>query len=499
MKKLIILLFFISTFINNTFGSEEKPNILFIAIDDAKPMFGCYGNTKVKTPNIDKLAKKATVFKNNHCQWPVCGPSRASIMTSLMPEETGVKGFKAMRFKLPDLITLPQHFKNNGYITAAAGKINDPRCVGKLNSKNPSGRTIKDGKDDILSWSIPYKSPPHAYSSPTKRSCEAPDLSDDEFVDGKILKQGLELLKTLTKSDKPFFLGVGFKKPHVPWYAPKKYWDLYKRDDFKIEEFQQLPEGGTERAWKKGSEVHNYHDVKKHYKGTAKKNGFLNQIIDEQKQKELIHSYYACVSFIDAQIGILLEELEKTGKAKNTIVVIWGDHGYHLGDHAQWGKHALMEESTHSPMIIYSPKISKEIIVDSPTGFIDVYPTLCDLANLPHPEQPKNKNNKSGRKLKGVSLLPLISGEKISVRKGIITNRAGGYAFRTERYRYIEFINKNGKINSRDLYDYKTDPQERKNLINEPKYQDIIKKLSTEMRKSPEALGCKNLLQAKSG
>jgi iduronate 2-sulfatase len=242
-----------------------EPNVLFIAIDDLKPILGCYGSAQVKSPAIDAIASQGTVFGNNHCQWAVCGPSRASIMTSLMPEETGVQGFKAMRYVLPDVITIPQHFRAHGYETAACGKINDPRCVGDLNPDKPSSRTLNGrDKDDVLSWSIPYLSPPKGYSSPNNRSNEGPDLPDSEFTDGKICEQGLALMRQVDKGDKPFFLAVGFKKPHVPWIAPKKYWDYYEREDFQIEEFQKLPLNGTKEAWRKnGTEVHGKSDTPK--------------------------------------------------------------------------------------------------------------------------------------------------------------------------------------------------------------------------------------------
>jgi iduronate 2-sulfatase len=476
-------------------ADETKPmNVLFLAVDDLKPMLGCYGNEQVKSPNMDRLADGGTVFLNNHCQWPVCGPSRASVMSGLMPEETGVMGFKAMRYKLPELITLPQHFKNQGYETAAVGKLNDPRCVGELDPKNPSSRTL-DGRvtDDIPSWSIPYSHPDGSYKSPTKRSCEGPDLPDTDFTDGLVCEEGLELLEKLAKGDKPFFLGIGFYKPHTPWYAPKKYWDLYNRDEFDLEAFQDLPKGGALGAWKQGTEVHGYHDTPNAYKSPETGKMVYPRIPDD-KQRELIHSYYACVSFIDAQVGRILDRLEELGLAENTIIALWGDHGYHLGDHGQWGKHTLMEGATRSPLIILSPKIKNQVAqTQSPSGHIDMYRTLCELAELPVPEQPLNKKTLDGRAVKGVSLVPVMTGEKESVREGIITFK-GGYAFRTERYRYIEFINK-GKVVSRDLYDYQKDPLETVNLAGDSDYAPIVKKLAKAMRNSPEAAGCPKLLE----
>ncbi|VGO22598.1 sulfatase [Pontiella sulfatireligans] len=472
---------------------KEPMNVLFLAVDDLKPMLGCYGNERVKSPHIDRLADGGTVFLNNHCQWPVCGPSRASIASGLMPEETGVMGFKAMRGKLTNLVTLPEHFRNQGYETAATGKINDPRCVGTLNPKNPTART-KDGRDidDPASWSIPYVHASGIYNSPTKRSCESPDLPDDQFSDGAVCNEGLALLEQLAQGDKPFFLGIGFYKPHVPWYAPKKYWDLYERTEFPLEEFQELPKGGSLGAWKKGTEVHGYPDTPNAYPSPETGEMVYPRIPDD-KQRELIHSYYACVSFIDAQVGRILAKLDELGLADNTIIVLWGDHGYHLGDHGQWGKHTLMEGATRSPLIIKAPQLGEQVPeTRSPSGHIDMYRTLCELTRLEVPKQPKSKKAKDGHTVKGVSLVPVMTGEQKSVRKGILTHK-GGYAFRTERYRYIEFV-KGGKVLARDLYDYETDPKETVNLADEKKYAAIVKELAQAMRESPEAAGCYELM-----
>ncbi|MBF0197781.1 MAG: sulfatase [Planctomycetes bacterium] len=490
------LLAFASLLANN-YADEVKPNVLFIAIDDLKPILGCYGNDIVKSPHIDSIAEKGTVFLNNHCQWPVCAPSRTSLLTGLMPEETGVEGFKAMRGILRDVVTLPEHFKNNGYVTAATGKINDPRSVGTLNKKDPTSRT-KDGrtKDDIRSWSLPYVPVSSGWKASGKRASAAPDVADAKFKDGMVCKEGISLIKKLAKNDKPFFVGVGFYKPHVPWFSPKKYWDLYDREKFKVEEFQELPRGGSSSLFLNISEVHNRVDTLKSRKD-PKSNNKIYPILPKDKQLELIHSYYACISFVDAQIGKLLGALEESGESENTIVILWGDHGYHLGDHGKWAKHSVMEQATRSPLIIYSPHIQhKGNSSSSPTAFLDIYPTLCELAGLSLPSQPLNQKEKSGRNIKGVSLVPIIKGAKERVRGGVLTTRRDCYAIRTDRYRYIETINE-GVIVHKDLYDYKNDPQERVNLINEIEYKEVAKKLALEMRNLPESSGCQRLLRAK--
>jgi arylsulfatase A-like enzyme len=407
-------------------------------------------------------------------------------MTSLMPEETGVMGFRNMRGILPELTTLPQHFRSHGYETAASGKLNDHRCVGRPDPKDPTERTI-DGSstEDVLSWSIPYPPRPGGYSSPTRRSCEWPDIPDAEMQDGKVALQGIELMQQLASGDKPFFLGVGFFKPHVPWYANKRHWDMYNRADFKRASFTNTPLNAVAASWKSGTEVHARWDVK----------GTWPDPIAPDKQLELIHSYYACVSMIDSQIGILMDELNTLGLSSNTIVVLWGDHGYHLGDHNQWGKHTNMEQGTRVPLIIYSPFITHAVSqTASPAGFLDIFPTLCDMADLPIPEQPLDQNRRTGRPLRGVSLIPVISGESKAVREGILSIK-GNYAFRTERYRYIEQVSGN-RVVGRDLYDYKRDPLETINLAGKPEYEALVRQYSRAIRTAPESDGCYNLMEA---
>ncbi|MFC1467953.1 sulfatase [Verrucomicrobiota bacterium] len=447
-------------------GAESsKPNVLFIALDDCKPVFGCYGDKLAQTPNIDRLAERGTLFLNSQCQWAVCGPSRASLMTGMMPETTGVMGFKQMRRLIPDVVTLPQHFRDNGYETAATGKINDPRCVEGARES-----------DDPLSWSIPYRlGCVKKYKPQGKPAVDAPDVEDIELEDGQICESGLNLMNELAKGDKPFFLGVGFKKPHLPFIAPKKYWDQYNRDQIEIHPFQEQSKGAVEYTWNYAKEARRY--------GGVPEDGE----IPEGVQKELIHGYYACVSFVDAQVGRLLDELNKLGLAENTIVVLWGDHGFHLGDHGEWGKHTNLEQASRVPLIVASPASAvKGVKTTSPAGFIDLYPTLCELAGVSVPEE-----------VQGLSLVPVLNDPAVSVRNGAITmfRRKGavGYAYRTERYRYIEWIRR-GEVAARELYDYETDPMETVNLAADERSQGLIKILAEQLRE--EGVGCKKLSTA---
>jgi iduronate 2-sulfatase len=444
--------------------SAPRPNILFIASDDMKPLIGAYGDRFANTPNLDRLAARGTAFVNAHCQWAVCGPSRASLMTGLMPETTGVLGFKQMRAKIPDMVTLPQHFRANGYETAATGKLNDPRCV-------EGGRSA----DDPLSWSIPYRA---GSSNPWKANGNPPaaatDIPDAEHEDGQICDEGLKLLDQLAKGGKPFFLGVGFKKPHLPFVAPEKYWNLYDRAAVPLAVWQKIPANGLECTWNNAKETRGYDGIPQ------------DGPFPEKLQRELIHGYYACVSMVDAQVGRLLEKIDELGLTENTIVVFWGDHGFHLGDHGEWGKHTNMEQATKVPFIISAPgfpTIGKPI---HPAGFIDIYPTLCELAGLDTPDD-----------LHGRSLVPMLTDPDASVRDGIISifRRDGmGYAYRTDRYRYIEWI-KGAAVDARELYDYETDPNETVNLAADEKYEPLMKELAAQMRK--DAIGCNTLLNVK--
>jgi arylsulfatase A-like enzyme len=386
-------------------------------------------------------------------------------MTGLRPELTGVMNLKTlMRDINPDIITLPQHFKNNGYETVGRGKIYDPRCV-------KGGRKA----DDKKSWTIPYFCP-NGFKVKGKPVTLAPDVSEDELIDGKICKEGIKLIKELSNKDKPFFIAVGFKKPHLPFIAPKKYWDMYDEKDIKLAPFQEMP--------KDADPSHNFHTSGelRGYDGVPKKGK-----IPPELQRKLIHGYYACATYIDTLIGKLLTELKAAGVEDNTIICLWGDHGWHLGDHGIWGKHTTLEQAARAPLIISSPAIKGGKKTESPTEFIDIYPTLCELSGLSLPEH-----------LNGKSLVPIMKDPKVMVKSGAITNfkRKGfGYAFRTKRYRYIEWINpKTKEIVSKELYDYEKDPLETVDLSKKPEYKVVIAKLAKELREVGKD-GCKLLFK----
>ena len=483
-------------------GQETKRNVLFIAIDDLKPLLGCYGYDYMITPNIDKVAYEGVIFENAHCQQAVCGPARASILTGMRPDYTGVWDLRTrMRHVNPDILAMPQYFKNNGYSTVAIGKVYDPRCV--------------DKKYDGVSWTIPYSEsskykypkeygPPalsyyankfakdtvhkieaearakgvsniHAYVSERyKPSVECADVSDDAYMDGQICNNALKYMEELSETGKPFFLAVGFKRPHLPFAAPKKYWDLYKRDEVKLADYQKPVVDGVDMAYHNHGELSSYSDI-------PPVNSFsdiFTKLLPDEKQRELIHGYYASISFIDALVGKLLKRLEELNIEENTTIIIWGDHGWHLGDHALWCKHTNFEQATRVPLIIKGKDVDKGVH-KHPVEFVDVFPTLCEMSGLKIPQI-----------LQGKSLVPVLSDVNYKVKDYAVSQFARGknegYSLRTDRYRFTLWIMDNyhtyspfdeNMVIDCELYDYETDPDETINLYRSEEHAHIVEQM----------------------
>lgn len=496
-----------------------RPNILFIAVDDLKPDIGPYGSTMVKTPNMDRIAAKGTVFLQNYCQQAVCGPTRASLMTGMRPDYTKVWDLKTrMRDKNPDILTLPQHLIAQGYSTQGIGKIYDPRCV--------------DEQLDAPSWSVPYYKNADAYFSKesgkpayyyqlpetkalveqyrieaeargipkdrirdsvllrVKPATECADVPDHAYVDGAVALRARAILSELKDSDEPFFLGVGFSKPHLPFVAPKKYWDLYRREDMPLAPFQKYAQNGPAMAYHAAGELRSYTDIQPYLKDADRVR------LPEEKQRELIHAYYAAISYTDAQIGVLLDALDSLGLRENTIVVLWGDHGWHLGDHDLWCKHSNFEQATRAPLLISAPWIPPSQ-TRSPSEFVDVFPTLCELAAVPVPAH-----------LQGKSLLPLMENPSARVkdfsvsqyprsgnyseiqRLGYAEKQFMGYSLRDQRYRYTLWVRSPQKdpgpfqeerAVAAELYDYEKDPNETRNVAADKRYAQVTAELHAKM------------------
>jgi len=523
----IVILFLLIIASSTVFAQKKlttNPNILFIAVDDLKPVLGCYGNTLVKTPNIDRLAKMATVFNSNYCQQAVCGPTRASLMTGKRPDYTKIWNLTTqMRDMNPDILTLPQYLISQGYVTSGVGKIYHPSSA--INGVDP------------VSWSIPYLKAkesdfPANLGEPAKGqyqlattkalmtpemikerkqknkelaqdndenpksiigpSTECIDVPDNAYNDGVNALIAQKQIITLSKQNKPFFMAVGFSKPHLPFVAPKKYWDMYQREDMPIAPFQEHAKNSPLIAYHQSGELRNYPDIPAYATLPADS---LRIGLKLEKQKELLHGYYAAVSYMDAQVGLLLNTLESLGTLDNTIIVLWGDHGWHLGDHDLWHKHTVFEQATRAPLIIASPGI-KAGKTNSFSEFVDVFPTICNLAGLPIPNQldgkslkPLMQNNKASVKEYSVSQYPRKLKKEEVKQLGYQKGNLMGYTLRTERYRYTiwmnDFTSKQAfqakKVYAVELYDYEKDPLEKVNVAKDKNYKKTATQLNEKM------------------
>ena len=499
-----IVSFFLIAFSCAVFGQNNKQlNIVFIAVDDLKPTIRSFGDNIAITPNMDMLARKSSLFLNTHTQQAICSPSRISLLTGLRPDKTQVYDLKTkMRDKLPNVITIPQHFKQMGYTTAGVGKIFDPRGV--------------DQNADAPSWSQPFKRAHHlkypkewgspvmgfyqnkeikakikAYlkenNSNSSQAANAlkgkykPPVSsspapDEAYVDGAIAAEAVRMIDDLSQNAEPFFLAVGFKRPHLPFSAPQKYWDFYKKERMPLAKFRTRAKNTGKLAYHGSGELRSYVEDGREY--TTDANNQL--VLDEDFQRDLIHGYYACVSFIDFQIGKIVNKLKKEGLMDNTIIVIWGDHGFHLGDHRLWNKHSNFEQATRSPLIIYNPKTRAAQKIISPTEFVDIFPTLTEMAQIAPPSN-----------VDGTSLLPMMMGQQQSVKEFAVSqyprNQKMGYSFRTASHRYTLWIDKSKigqKISDKDivqeeLFDYNSDPLETKNHIGIASYNKVYNDLKS--------------------
>ena len=423
-------------------ANAATPNVLLICVDDLKPVLGCYGDKVALTPNIDRLADRGVRFERAYCNQAVCSPSRNSLLTGLRPQTLGIYNLGTnFRQAVPDAVTLPQYFKQQGYHTAGMGKVYH---VGHGNH------------DDKPSWSQPFRSTPGmiflespATSADGRRgpAFEAADVADNEYTAGQLTDLALTRIKAMARRPLPQFLAVGYHRPHLPFNSPKKYWDLYQRDQFQLPEVRTAPEGAPSYAPTTWGELRNY--------GNIPKKGPLS----DELQLELIHGYYAAVSYVDAQVGLLMEELDKTGQTDNTIVVLWGDHGWHLGDHGMWCKHTNYEQATRIPLIVAGPGVTAGVAEDTLVETVDIYPTLCQLAGLPAPEG-----------LDGVSFEKALQDPTSVIREAAVQvyprGKRMGQTVRTARYRLVEWKAPSGQAEY-ELYDYQEDPQETRNLADE--------------------------------
>jgi choline-sulfatase len=456
----LTLVLLIASFSNVGRGYDTrnaKPNVLFLICDDLNCDLGCYGHPMVKSPNIDRLAERGVRFQNAYCQYPLCGPSRASFMTGLYPDQTLVhRNAIYIREHVPNVQTMSQMFRSHGYFATRIGKIyhyNVPKHIGTSGHDdpyswdytiNPRGRD-KDDEDLIFSLR------PGSFGGTL--SWLAADGTDDEQTDGIAADEAVRLLRQYAQEHRRFFLAVGLFRPHTPYVAPKKYFEMYPREKIVV---PHVPEGYLDTLPKPARQA------------ITRKKEQLNLADDLARQA--IQAYYASTTFADAQVGRVLDALEKTGLADNTIVVFTSDHGYHMGEHGHWQKTTLFENAARVPLIIAGPGMpAAGQSTTTPAEMVDFYPTLAELCELPPPGH-----------LSGVSLAPVLKDTAATPRGSALTQYANGYSIRTLRHRYTEW-GEDGSEGA-ELYDHQSDPQEMVNLANRPEHADTVEQLSKLLR-----------------
>ncbi len=444
--KLAIALFFLSAL--PAAGEDLRPNVLFIAIDDLNDWVGCYGgHPQVKTPNIDRLAKRGVLFENAQCQAPICNPSRASLITGLLPSTTGIyflqPGFRSIK-RTQNAETLFQYFKNRGYYTATRGKI----FHGKMSE------TDKTSFDEISHAS---RGAPNPKKGLSRNKTKAPSLwdwgawyeNDTEVKDYRTAEWAAGRFEELDGKGKPFFMALGFSLPHVPLYVPQKWFDNYPRNKVILPVTSKDDLDGISK-----------YAIKLTHSGAAPRHSWM---VENNEFAHAVQAYLACISFVDHCVGIALEGLDESGAAKKTIIVLWSDHGFHLGEKERWAKRSLWEESARSPLIFAGPGVEKNQRSSRPVGLIDLYPTLVDLCGLPE---------KKG--LEGISIRPLLENPSAEWKQPALTTFGpNNHALRSERWRYIRYDD-----GSEELYDHNKDPDERTNLATDAAYVKVIADLA---------------------
>lgn len=453
--------------------TPSRPNVLFIAVDDLKPALACMGDPHAKTPNIDRLASSGVVFTRAYCQQAVCSPSRSSLLTGRRPDTTRVFDLVThFRTALPNVVTLPQYFKQNGYDVRGVGKIFHP------------------GYNDPPSWSAPWEGTRGLAYGPKGRAIaeqrkaearakgqrdltrvrglpfEAPDIADDKLFDGWTAGRAIEVMRDQKGKSGPFFLAVGFVRPHLAFVSPKRYWDLYDPATLPMPASNDPPRGAPAFAYHSSGELRAYQGIP------------ATGPVPPETARQLVHGYYAAVSYMDAQVGRVLDALRSEGLAENTVVILWGDHGWHLGDHGIWCKQTNYEQATHVPLVLSAPG-KKGAGKKSPgfVEFVDIYPTLAELCGLAPPEGVEGHSfapllDDPGRPWKAAAFSQYPRGSRP-------TGPLMGYAVRTSRYRYVEWRKRGTtEVVARELYDEQTDPAEDQNVADDPANAGTVRDLA---------------------
>ena len=510
-------------------AADSRPNVLFIAVDDLRPELGCYGCRTVRSPNIDRVASEGIRFNRAYCQVAICSPSRASLMTGLRPDSSGVvENVTYFRDTVPDVITLPQHFRNHGYETVYIGKIYHGNMRDEEKSWSRKATRIKPSyKWDVGGYQLSENQAlvrrrreeveqKYGQVKLGGLACgpavESADVPDDAYQDGRSTEAAIATLRQL-KGGKPFFLGVGFHKPHLPFVAPKKYWDMYDPKEIDLAGNPFVPKDAPSVGMHSSFELRVRHGVPK------------SGPIPDDMARNLIHGYLACVSYVDAQIGRIIAELERLKLRDSTIIMLWGDHGWHLGEHTLWGKATNFEIATRCPLIVSAPGTktagrSSDALVE----LLDMYPTLCELADLPVPEHVEGKSfvpalnntNRRGKSaafsqfpcpalrewaamplspaMRGTFFGPLVRSveEKLKAEapqrysEDLYNNHLMGYSMRTDRYRFtiwVDVRNPDADPSAIELYDHKKDPNENTNVAGKRENVRLIRKLMIQLKR----------------
>ena len=439
--------------------SANRPlNVLFIATDDLRNDLGCYGNTEAKTPNFDRLARRSLVFDRAYCQQAVCNPSRASLLTGRRPDTLRIWDLPThFRQVTTGVTTLPEHFMRNGYFTQNVGKVFH------------NGRQTIEG--DPESWSVPAvmhfarhgedvsqvtgELPRDLADDPR---CECRDVPDEAYFDGRVAKLAVAALEERSAAEVPFFLAVGFWKPHAPFNAPKRYWDMYERETVSLPLHPEWPEGAPRVAWHDSQEML----------------GSQSRTLTPDAIREIRHGYLANISYLDTQLGKVLDAVDRLNLWDDTVVVLWADHGYHLGEQSLWAKTSNFELDARVPLLIATPGMATAGRHTSALAeLLDLYPTLVDVCSLPKVEG-----------LEGKSLAPILADPNESVREAALTQHprpayydreadhaptSMGYSVRTDRFRYTQWRDwRTGMVVASELYDHESDPDETRNAVDEP-------------------------------
>ena len=439
---------------------SDKPNVLFLVVDDLRPQLGCYGRKQMHSPNIDRLAAEGVLFERSFCMVPTCGASRASLMSGIRPARNRFVNYQARADEdVPNASTLNTHFKNNGYYTVSNGKVFHYPADNAVGWSEPAWRPKKGS----VAYALPASLEKAAENAKLRKNGRGPawesaDVPDETYADGLIARKAIDDLRRLKDVDQPFFLAAGFFKPHLPFVAPKKYWDLYDRAQIKLPDNYHRPKDAPDLAIHASGELRSYADIPP--KGP----------VSDEQALSLIHGYYACVSYTDAQIGKVLDELDRLGLRDDTIVILWADHGWNLGEHTLWCKHCTFETSMQAPLIVRVPGIEGPKRTGRLTEFVDIYPSLCDLAGLPLPKH-----------LEGHSFAPLLKDPDGDRKQQAIGRYSSGDTIRTDQYRFTEYTSKKGDVIGRMLYDHQTDPGENVNIAELPENRELVEDLTRQL------------------